>query len=110
MIGFGFSCELLILIYLGFPFSLDTTSSALAWTVYLISTHPEVEEKVVAEINQVLGDKSVPDFEDLSQLRYLSMCIKEGLRLYPSVPTIARYMVEDTLVNGHVIPKGVCVC
>lgn len=85
----------------------DTTSAALGWTLYLISTHPEVEEKVLAEIKDVLGDKPYPEYEDMSKLQYLGLCIKEGLRLYPSVPTIARSMVEDTEVNGKIIPKGV---
>jgi len=84
----------------------DTTSAALSWTFFLISTHPEVEEKVIEEINTVLGDKQYPDADDLKNLRYLGMCIKEGLRLYPSVPTIARNMTEDTEINGHIIPKG----
>lgn len=84
----------------------DTTSAALGWTLYLISTHPEVEEKVIAEINEVLGDKPYPEYDDMSKFKYLGLCIKEGLRLYPSVPTIARYMVKDTEVNGYIIPKG----
>ena len=86
---------------------LDTTSAALGWTFYLISTHPDVEEKVIQEINEVLGDKPYPEYDDMAKLKYLGLCIKEGLRLYPSVPTIARYMIEDTEVNGKIIPKGV---
>mmetsp|Transcript_3760 Transcript_3760/g.6184 ORF Transcript_3760/g.6184 Transcript_3760/m.6184 type:complete len:498 (+) Transcript_3760:41-1534(+) len=84
----------------------DTTSAALGWTFYLISTHPDVEEKVIQEINEVLGDKPYPEYDDMAKLKYLGLCIKEGLRLYPSVPTIARYMIEDTEVNGKIIPKG----
>jgi len=84
----------------------DTTSAALGWTLYKIYTHPEVEKKCLEEIQEVLGDKRYPEFEDMAKLQYLELCIKEGLRLYPSVPTIARYMVEDTEVNGHIIPKG----
>ena len=34
------------------------------------------------------------------------MCLKESLRLYPSVPTIGRSMTEDTQVGKHIIPKG----
>jgi cytochrome P450 len=85
----------------------DTTSAALSWTFYLISLHPEVEKKVLAEIEEVLGDKKHPDYEDMAKFKYLGLCIKEGLRLYPSVPTIARCMDEDTDVNGHIVPKGV---
>ena len=85
----------------------DTTSAALAWTLYLISTHPEVETRVLEEIKEVLGDKPYPDYDDMAKFKYLALCIKESLRLYPSVPTIARSMTEDTTVNGHLIPKGV---
>jgi len=84
----------------------DTTSAALSWSFYLLATHPDVEAKVLDEIHQVIGDKPYPSFEDLKNLKYLEMCLKEALRLYPSVPTIARSMTEDTQVGKHVIPKG----
>jgi len=87
----------------------DTTSAAMAWTFYLISTHPEVETRVLEEIEEVLGDKTYPEYEDMAKFKYLGLCIKEALRLYPSVPTIARELPEDTMVNGHLIPKGVDV-
>jgi len=74
--------------------------------MYLISSNPNVEEKVLAEIEEVLGDREIPEHEDMAKFKYLGLCIKEGLRLYPSVPTIARYMIEDTTVNGKLIPKG----
>jgi cytochrome P450 len=89
--------------------SLDTTSAALGWSFYLISTHPEVEAKVMEEIESILGDKQYPSFEDLKNMKYLDMCLKEALRLYPSVPTIARLTTEDTKVGDHIIPKGVCI-
>ena len=84
----------------------DTTSAALGWSFYLISTHPEVEAKVLEEIENVLGNKKYPSFEDLKNMKYLDMCLKEALRLYPSVPTIARLTTEDTKVGDHIIPKN----
>lgn len=84
----------------------DTTSAGLGWTIYLVSKHPEVEKKALEEIKEVLGEKDVPDYEDMPKLKYVGQCIKEALRLYPSVPTIARYIEEDTMVGGKLVPAG----
>lgn len=39
------------------------------------------------------------DLDQLKELKYLEMCIKEALRLYPSVPFIGRELVEDTTIS-----------
>jgi len=44
--------------------------------------------------------------EDLSKLDYITMCIKETLRLYTLVPFIGRLSSEDVVVDGYRIPKG----
>ena len=44
--------------------------------------------------------------EDLSELKYTTMCIKETLRLCPLVPLIGKLSSEDVVVNGYRIPKG----
>ena len=90
-------------------FCADTTSAGLGWTLYLVSKHPEVERKALEEIKEVFGDKEVPDYEDMPKLKYIGQCIKEALRLYPSVPTIARYIEEDTMIGGKLVPAGVSI-
>ena len=47
--------------------------------------------------------------EDLSKLNYITMCIKEALRLYPTIPIIAKLSSEDVVVNGFKVPKGMLV-
>ena len=70
----------------------DTTSAAMNWFLNLMGNHPDVQSRVQEEIDRVLGKDEARDitFDDLGQLRYLEACFKETLRLYPSVPLIAR--------------------
>lgn len=60
------------------------------------------------EVYEVFGDSTdLPTFEDLQKLPYLEMCIKESLRLYPSVPMIARRSsCEFVTPSGYRIPEN----
>ncbi|XP_065366485.1 cytochrome P450 4d2-like [Calliphora vicina] len=89
----------------------DTTTSGIAFALYLIARHPEVQEKLLEEIKHVLGtDKYKPvAFRDLQDLKYMELVIKETLRLYPSVPVIGREITEDTVVGDVVIPANTSV-
>ena len=87
----------------------DTTSAAMAWSLYLVGQHPEVMTKIQEEQDQVMGDKQVPDYNDLQKMNYLGMVIKEALRLFPSVPIIGRELEYDTEISGYMVPKGVTI-
>ena len=86
----------------------DTTTSGISSTLYLISRHPEVQQKIIEEIKTVLGtDKErAVSLRDLGELKYLECVIKESLRLYPPVPIIGRYFTEDVIIRGNKIPAG----
>ncbi|KAH8281272.1 hypothetical protein KR018_006165, partial [Drosophila ironensis] len=86
----------------------DTTSSALMFFFYNIATHPEAQRKCFEEICSVMGrDKATPvTYELLNKLHYVDLCVKETLRLYPSVPLLGRRVVEDCEINGKLIPAG----
>ncbi|MCB0005875.1 MAG: cytochrome P450 [Anaerolineales bacterium] len=60
----------------------ETTSNALSWTWYLLSQHPDVVDKLQAELDGVLGSRQAT-LADLPQLTYTGQIIKEVLRLYP---------------------------
>jgi cytochrome P450 len=83
----------------------ETTAMALTWTWFLLSQHPQVESKLHAEIDSVLGGRA-PIHEDLGKLVYTRMVIDESMRIYPPVHTIARQAVGDDTLAGRHIPKG----
>ena len=87
----------------------DTTSMALSWTTYLIGLNPDIQKKCHEELDSIFGDdKDRPlTMQDLRQMKYVEACIKEGLRLFPSVPYIARVSNQEIIINGHLVPKGV---
>ncbi len=83
----------------------ETTANATSWLLYLIAQHPDVETKLLAEIDRVL-DGQTPTFQHLAQLSYTLMVIQEGMRLYPPAWLTDRVALEDDEVEGYSIPKG----
>ncbi|XP_072803570.1 cytochrome P450 4F2-like isoform X1 [Vicugna pacos] len=91
----------------------DTTASGLSWILYNLAKHPEYQERCRQEVQELLRDREPKEIEwdDLTQLPFLTMCIKESLRLHPPVTVISRCCTQDiVLPDGRVIPKGnICV-
>jgi cytochrome P450 len=83
----------------------ETTANALTWTWYLLSQHPEVEARLHAELEQVLGGRR-PSADDMSRLIYTSRVLAEAMRLYPPAWVIGRRAVEDYEVANYRMPKG----
>ncbi|XP_069109522.1 cytochrome P450 4B1-like [Argopecten irradians] len=86
----------------------DTTASAISWILYSLATHPEHQTKVQAEIDSVLEGR-VSDhlkWEDMPKLQYLTMCIKEGMRLHSPVPFIQRESTREFTIDGKTFPPG----
>lgn len=93
--------ELITLILAGH----ETTSNALSWTFYLLSKHPEIQEKLHAELDHVL-EADAAEFKHLDQLHYTEMVVKESMRLFPPVWTLtSRQANEDTNIQGVHFPK-----
>jgi len=84
----------------------DTTAQTLTWMFYLISEHPQIQQKLIDEIDSELGD-NLPSFENMQKLKYMEQVINETLRLYPPVPVDTKYSLnDDVLPNGIKIPAG----
>ncbi|XP_053868590.1 ultra-long-chain fatty acid omega-hydroxylase-like isoform X2 [Malaclemys terrapin pileata] len=87
----------------------DTTASGLSWVLYNLACHPEYQERCQEEIKDLMRDKESEEieWEDLSQMPFSTMCIKESLHLHPPVPAVSRRCTEDIkLPDGCVLPKG----
>jgi len=91
-----------MVIFLGGTESLANT---LTWTWYLLSQHPEVEARLHAELQSVLGDRP-PTVEDLEKLTYTRKVLAESLRLYPPAWNLTRRTVADCEIGGYRVPAG----
>lgn len=62
------------------------------------------QDKVVAELDSIFcGDDRALTMKDLTSMKYLECCIKEALRLYPSVPIMARTLHEEITIGQLLI-------
>jgi cytochrome P450 len=83
----------------------ETTANALAWTWYLLGCNPDAEDRLHAELAEVLGGRA-PCVADLPRLRYTAMVIDESMRLYPPAWAFSRSNLEDDEIGGYRIKRG----
>jgi cytochrome P450 len=83
----------------------ETSANALTWATYLLSTHPEVFDRLRDEADRVIGDR-LPTMGDVSKLEYATMVIREAMRLYPPGWIYGRVAERDDVLRGHRIRKG----
>ncbi|MEX3814543.1 cytochrome P450 [Paraburkholderia sp. BR13439] len=85
----------------------DTTANTIAWIAYLMCTHPEVQNKMQAEVDSVIGEGAIlEDADALDDLVYLDAVAKETMRLKPVSPVTSFEPNFDVQLNGIAIPKG----
>ncbi|CAD5235128.1 unnamed protein product [Bursaphelenchus xylophilus] len=88
----------------------DTTANVLTFTSYFLAKHPEVQEKLRAEIEEICVDQS-PSYEQLNSLRYTEAVMKEALRLMPiASAAVNRTCAQGTVLGGTIeIQQGDCI-
>ncbi|KAG2687434.1 hypothetical protein I3760_09G050700 [Carya illinoinensis] len=90
----------------------DTTSSALSWFFWLLSSRPEVERNILQELEKirVQNGKDIGDsysFDELREMHYLHAAITEAMRLYPPVPIDSKTCLNDDIMpDGTFVKKG----
>jgi len=83
----------------------ETTANALSWMWFLLARNPEARERLLAEVDEVLGDRR-PTVEDVPRLTWTAACFQEAMRIYPPAWIIPRTAIEDDEIDGHRIPRG----
>ncbi|CAG7726578.1 unnamed protein product, partial [Allacma fusca] len=87
----------------------DTSATCMSWTIFLLGLYPHCQEKVLDEMDAIFGeDRTRPTTsKDLAEMKYLEMCIKESLRLFPIVAGFTRRTTTDLALDDEVtIPPG----
>jgi cytochrome P450/ferredoxin-NADP reductase len=79
-----------------------------AWLAYILATRPDVEEKLLAEIDGITGGDPGYDlaYDDLMALTYTTQVIKETMRIYPPLPVTIRRSLRDGTLGRYRIRKG----
>lgn len=83
----------------------ETTANALTWTMYLLTLNPEADARMHDELRTVLGDR-VPTLDDYAQLKYTTMVVAEGMRLFPPAWAMGRMNAEPVEIGGYRLPPG----
>ncbi|XP_003743235.1 cytochrome P450 315a1, mitochondrial [Galendromus occidentalis] len=84
----------------------DTTSHATQWAFYLLSRHPESQQKILNEVNEAVGANQHITEDCLPNMPYVKAVIKEALRLYPVAPFLTRILDQEISLNGYRVPAG----
>ncbi|XP_072975404.1 cytochrome P450 CYP94D108-like [Typha angustifolia] len=87
----------------------ETTSSALTWFFWILSTRPDVEQRIVQEIQSVRchSEGETFSYDELHEMNYLHAAITESMRIYPPVPIDTQScMRDDVMPDGTFVTSG----
>ncbi|WP_332368317.1 cytochrome P450 [Spirosoma telluris] len=84
----------------------ETTAVSMAWTVYLLSKHPDVLARLQTESRAVLGDVTTPPPDAFRSLTYTLQVVQESLRLYPPAWVLSRRAHHPDHIGPYTIPAG----
>nr|ARN17927.1 cytochrome P450-4 [Cephus cinctus] len=77
----------------------DTTAYSMQWALFLLASHPDVQERLYESIKSL-------DQDEIPKDPFLKGVIKESLRLYPTAPFLTRFLPEDNIIGGYRVAKG----
>ncbi|KAL6417731.1 hypothetical protein ACFW04_014342 [Cataglyphis niger] len=85
----------------------DTTAMGITFALLLLAEHKDIQERVRVEVDKAMQENGGKlNKKSLQNLPYLERCLKEALRLYPSVFLILRNVEEDVKLCSYIIPGG----
>jgi cytochrome P450 len=83
----------------------ETSSNALSWLLYLLSSRPDCVDRIRDEFDSVLGERPL-SFSDVSKFEFTTQVIMEALRLYPPFWMVDRMALADDRAGDVAIPRG----
>ena len=86
----------------------ETTALALTFAFYLLSLHPAIEDRVLAEIDAVVGRGSL-EAAHIDELAYTRQVIQEAMRLYPPASILVRDTAREVTIGDQRLAKGTAV-
>lgn len=90
----------------------ETSSTTMTFAMYLLASHPEIQEKVRKEVRRIKTlHNNVIDYEALMEMHYLTQVFDETLRMYPPVGNLSRKTIQDYKVpdTDLIVPKGTMI-
>ncbi|KAI6003412.1 cytochrome P450 [Pisolithus marmoratus] len=85
----------------------ETSAAALKTIVLIMILYPDVQDKVHAELDTVVGRGTLPTFADRPRLPYLQAVLYEAMRWNPPSPLgLPHVTTTSDIYEGHYIPKG----
>ncbi|KAJ8032093.1 Cytochrome P450 2C25 [Holothuria leucospilota] len=93
-----------------FSAGLESTALSLVWTIALISSRPDVEERLEKEVEEVIGYERNPCLADRENMPYTKAVIQESLRYVTVAPLGVYHKVQkDTWFKGYFLPKDTMI-
>lgn len=85
----------------------DTTQQSLTYLFYNLARHPEVQDRLRSEIEEAMqrNDNKIT-YQTINDVKYMTQCINESLRVYPVVPMNTRVCDHEVTIKGIKIPQG----
>ncbi|XP_074596441.1 cytochrome P450 4c3-like [Brevipalpus obovatus] len=87
--------------------SFETIVNSTMWFLHNMAHNPDIQEKLYEELLGFDEKNENLTISQINELTYLDQCVRESLRIYPSVANSSRMVNEDVDIDGQIIPKGV---
>jgi cytochrome P450 len=84
----------------------ETTANALSWMWYLLALNTDARDRMLAEVDDVLGGGRSPTFDDVAKLPWTAACFQEAMRMLSPVWIVPRKCIADDVIDGHQIKRG----
>lgn len=94
--------ELITLAVAGF----ETSANTLNWVWYLLTAHPEVEQRLIEEARTILPDEAAVSHTSAAEMTYTQQVLEEALRLYPPVWLFTRRSHAEDEISDYDVPDG----